>query len=72
MKSGRGPGDIGNEPHGELLERIRTVSRQKGELHQPEFEFRAQMMAIEIQGAFELSLGEQNKELATLRCLLDS
>ncbi|KAF3541742.1 hypothetical protein F2Q69_00019677 [Brassica cretica] len=54
----------------ELLERIRTVSRQIGELHQQEFELHAQMMAIEIQRAFELSLGEQNKELATLRCSL--
>ncbi|KAG2280640.1 hypothetical protein Bca52824_051860 [Brassica carinata] len=40
----------------ELLERIRTVSRQIGELHQQEFELHAQMMAIEIQRAFELSM----------------
>ncbi|KAJ4888137.1 HD domain protein [Raphanus sativus] len=40
---------------GELLEQIRTVSRQKGELQQQEVELRAQMMAMEIQRGFESS-----------------
>ncbi|KAF8116836.1 hypothetical protein N665_0014s0097 [Sinapis alba] len=38
---------------GELLEQIRTLSRQQGELQQQEVELRARMLAVEIQRSFE-------------------
>ncbi|KAJ4907579.1 Uncharacterized protein Rs2_11237 [Raphanus sativus] len=38
---------------GELLEQIRTLSRQQGELQHQEVELRARMLALEIQRSFE-------------------
>ncbi|KAF8056716.1 hypothetical protein N665_1269s0003 [Sinapis alba] len=52
---------------GELLEEIRTLSRQKGELQQQEVELRAQMMAMEIQRSFESRSAEFENAAAIMQ-----
>ncbi|CAH8389395.1 unnamed protein product [Eruca vesicaria subsp. sativa] len=60
-REGGGGGDLayysitmdGSGSDGELLEQIRTLSRQQGELQQQEVELRARVLAMEIQRSFE-------------------
>ncbi|KAF3566854.1 hypothetical protein DY000_02016944 [Brassica cretica] len=75
-------GGVQSGRDGHLLEQIRSVSRQKGELQQQEVELRARMLAWRSREALSLVLHsmrmlqawanesllrEQNKEVATLR-----
>ncbi|ESQ43133.1 hypothetical protein EUTSA_v10012857mg [Eutrema salsugineum] len=74
-ENGREPGDLdfysiamdGSCSDGELLEQIRSVSRQKGELQQREIELRAQMMAMEIQRNFESRSAEYENAAARMQ-----
>ncbi|CAH2070068.1 unnamed protein product [Thlaspi arvense] len=74
-ENGREPGDLdfysitmdGSCSDGELLEQIRNVSRQKGELQQREIELRAQMMAMEIQRNFESRSAEYENAAARMQ-----
>uniref|UniRef100_A0A0D3EAR7 Uncharacterized protein n=1 Tax=Brassica oleracea var. oleracea TaxID=109376 RepID=A0A0D3EAR7_BRAOL len=52
---------------GHLLEQIRSVSRQKGELQQQEVELRARMLAMEIQRSFESRSAQYENVAARLQ-----
>ncbi|KAL0728923.1 hypothetical protein Bca4012_025016 [Brassica carinata] len=74
-EGGGGGGDLdfysvtvdGSCSEGEILEQIRTLSRQKGELQQQEVELRAQIMAMEIQRSFESRSAEYEKAAAIMQ-----
>ncbi|KAJ0261693.1 hypothetical protein HA466_0047640 [Hirschfeldia incana] len=52
---------------GELLEQIRTLSRQQGELQQQEVELRARVLAMEIQRSFESRSAEYENAAARMQ-----
>ncbi|CAH8339302.1 unnamed protein product [Eruca vesicaria subsp. sativa] len=56
-----------NGRDGELLEQIRSVSRQKGELQKQEVELRARVLAMEIQRGFESRSVEYENAAARLQ-----
>lgn len=60
-------GGVQSGRDGHLLEQIRSVSRQKGELQQQEVELRARMLAMEIQRSFESRSAQYENVAARLQ-----
>ena len=52
---------------GEVLEQIRALSRQQGELQQQEVELRARVLAMEIQRSFESRSAEYENAAARMQ-----